>query len=1065
MRRRYANAVEQRGTQRVILLVPTERQRVHWRQTVLTESNLRGLWQPHVHTFDSLAQTLCEANGEWQTELPPTTQRALLRQIVERLARQNALSFFRSVHAFPGFLDVLQDFIHRAKRRGVTLDFAASHLPDAQRLELVRIGGEYQNLLHRFEVCDADDRLTRARALVRRGQRVPFEDVKVVLLDGFLNLSAVEWDIVERLSESAEEVWFTVTDEPDSTRAALFNPSLKMRNAVLERFPQTQLIPHLSSRISHPSALTHLAQALFREEIPDKPPADDTVQIIEAPGQFREMEDIAREVKRRLLDGEATPDDVALLFRNVTEDTHVVQEVFASFGIPVWLSVSPSPLHSPAVQTVLTMLQIVADDFRREDVVKFLKSNYVDISPLTKGAGTESPPLPTTHHSPNFIPDDLDFIARRARITAGRSSWQRRLHAHERQLQMRLERLEQGEPLEDFEESHERLTRELEQTRGAISSVENCFHHFSALSRARTRSQCVAAIRQLIGTFHVAERLPLDAQSAGAQVVNDAEIRPRIAAIASSEDMRAFEQLQRALEDLQYADAFLEEADKAITLTDFLSELQTALCLATPAADAADGCVAAMNAEEAAGVSFPYVFIGGLVEKKFPRPQNVHPLSPDESNTLEDFLFYTAVTRATQRLYLCYPTTDAEGRAVLTSFYVNEVRRCFSSELTVCSRARLSARGPELSRVCNSNELLDALTSRGSSSLIPHLSSLIPNDLLHHVLNTAAVETHRRSTEPFHHFDGVLSDDAILRDLTSRFSPQHRFSAQQFNVYGQCPIRFFFRYVLDLKPLEEPTDEMEALERGHIVHEILRRFFPNLHEETGSTAVTSQNLDAARQIMAAIIHRYFAEQIDQGRVGDERFWEIEKAHVLRDLTLLLAHEVKFAEAGHQPRFFEEAYGIGDRAPLVIGSDAEPVLVQGKIDRIDLLPGDENNASRFAVFDYKTGSRRRRWQDILDGTDFQLPLYALAAEQVVLRGMNAQCAAWSYYKVRRPIIPDDARVADDENMRQCLEATQRLLRQYASDVRRGQFPVAPRADICSFCEYRHVCRVGLKPPHA
>jgi ATP-dependent helicase/nuclease subunit B len=1055
--------------------MPTERQCAQARRLILSETSLRGLWQPHVCTIDAFAQTLLHEHDPFRTELPPMTQRILLRQIVERLAQQNSLTFFQSVYAFPGFLEMLQDFIRRTKRQGLSPEqwfqtTAESSLPDAQRRELYLIYYEYQNLLQQHGVADADERLMHARALLLSGRTAPFDDIKVLLLDGFNGLSSVEWDVVECLARLSEETVVALTDEADSPRPALCHQARAMRREWQKRFP-IRIISEQLAVSSEQWGLTHLQSTLFAEGCDDKPSADDSVQLIEAPGQFREVEEIAREVKRLLLTGEAAPDDVSLLFRNLPDYAHVIQEVFAEFGISIHLSNSETPLRSPAVQTVLSLLQIVADDFQREDVVKFLKSNYVDLSregeaPAelivmeTTGSAGASP-------SPRFTPDDLDLVARRARIISGKDNWQRRLQTRERQLQSRLEKLEQGELSEDFEESREHLAQELEQTRRALRFVEEFLQRLAPLSCAKTRAQAVAETRKLIDAFDIAERLALDARSDGAQIAADLSF--------SGDDLRAFEQLQRALEDLQFAETFLSDSEKTISLSAFLGELQTALSLTTlPPSDSSEGCVSVLNVADAAGQQFPYVFVAGLVEKEFPRPQNVNLLSPEEPNSAEDFLFYTAVTRATKRLYLSYPTTDAEGRAVLTSYYVDEVRKCFATDLTVCSRVKLSAVVPALHRVCNQRELLDALfweigklgnwetgkLGNGCVQLPNFLISQSPNLPISYLLHAATIETHRHSTEPLNHFDGVLCEPAIREDLAQRFHETYRFSANQFNTFGQCPMRFCFKYVLDLEPLDEPTDRMQHRERGQTVHEILRRFFIQLSEVTGSTAVTEENVDVAKAVMEEVVERYFTEQAQRGLVGDERLWEVEKQHCRRDLALLLAHEATLTAAGHVPLRFEENYGMrSDDEPLRIGNGGEQVFVQGKIDRIDRLPPDENGTPRFAVFDYKS-SGNQRWQEVIEGTDFQLPLYTLAAQQIVLRDEQAQCAEWSYYKVRRPIEQNARVIAEGKKaqMTECLKATLEHLPRYAAQIRSGQFPAAPRGDVCDYCEYRHICRV-------
>jgi len=92
---------------------------------------------------------------------------------------------------------------------------------------------------------------------------------------------------------------------------------------------------------------------------------------------------------------------------------------------------------------------------------------------------------------------------------------------------------------------------------------------------------------------------------------------------------------------------------------------------------------------------------------------------------------------------------------------------------------------------------------------------------------SATIERTRDSFQPLDEFDGVLTSPAIHLLLRSDalFGSAHKFSAGQFGDYGECPLRFFLKRVLRLEALDEPTEDVQALDLGLLAHRVLSEFF------------------------------------------------------------------------------------------------------------------------------------------------------------------------------------------------------------------------------------------------
>jgi ATP-dependent helicase/nuclease subunit B len=96
--------------------------------------------------------------------------------------------------------------------------------------------------------------------------------------------------------------------------------------------------------------------------------------------------------------------------------------------------------------------------------------------------------------------------------------------------------------------------------------------------------------------------------------------------------------------------------------------------------------------------------------------------------------------------------------------------------------------------------------------------------------------------------DPVRKTDRIVSQL-KRLS----YSATALDTYLTCPLQFYYSYVLNLSEKDEISDEIENIEIGSIVHEILRRYFIGRKGEMlGRETLPVEEMDR-------VIDEYFSE--------------------------------------------------------------------------------------------------------------------------------------------------------------------------------------------------------------
>ncbi len=265
-----------------------------------------------------------------------------------------------------------------------------------------------------------------------------------------------------------------------------------------------------------------------------------------------------------------------------------------------------------------------------------------------------------------------------------------------------------------------------------------------------------------------------------------------------------------------------------------------------------------------------------------------------------------------------------------------------------------------------------------------------------------------------------------------------------------------------LRP-DSPEPDPEPLTRGGLAHAALRDTLEGLRERTGSARVTQARLGPARELLGEALERHaheFPLSVRAERVPSAR------RRLEADLERYLAHAAA-QDSPLEPMWLEAGFGFdGEEGALPAFDLGDGVLLRGRIDRIDVLPGGE----AAVVYDYK-GARvtpGARW--IEDGK-IQLALYMRAAERLLgLRVVGGLYQPLGGVDLRARGVLDAAAGVGVECVRtDLLEGTEiEELVQEAVEVARAAAAQAVAGKIearpltCAFtggCSHPSICRSG------
>jgi hypothetical protein len=300
----------------------------------------------------------------------------------------------------------------------------------------------------------------------------------------------------------------------------------------------------------------------------------------------------------------------------------------------------------------------------------------------------------------------------------------------------------------------------------------------------------------------------------------------------------------------------------------------------------------------------------------------------------------------------------------------------------------------------------------------------------------------RKSRELTAYHGRIASRDA----LDPRRDPSIVVSASRLEWLGACPHRYFLRYVLGIRPPEDPALQpdrwLSPLNRGSLLHAVYERSLTLARQRgcaTGDVAfddvvceVLDQEIAHWRELLPPPGRAVYEMEVTALRRDAEVFSGMVRDHGAD--WLALEHRFgRFGRDGSPP------------VELALPSGAT-IRVAGAIDRID------RRAEGLVVIDYKTGSPYeydRKSGTYRGGRRLQHVLYRAIAEQ--LFGEPVIGAEYHFPTVR---ARNHIAAYDREDLAAGLTVVERLLELAAA----GHFFPTDDPNDCRICDFQQVCRV-------
>jgi ATP-dependent helicase/nuclease subunit B len=529
----------------------------------------------------------------------------------------------------------------------------------------------------------------------------------------------------------------------------------------------------------------------------------------------------------------------------------------------------------------------------------------------------------------------------------------------------------------------------------------------------------------------------------------------------SRHDLRAHDAVMRLIAELRGWTALGE----TLSAEEVIGALERAEVRQATAPE--PGRVAVVDLMRARTRRFEVVFVLGLEEGSLPRRGHESPfisddvrreldesraarLGPRDQAARDRYLFYTACTRATRRVYLVREAVTDDGVPREPSPFWDEARSAFGADdvLRWTRRRPLSHLTWPLEGAPTERERLRATALLAASQ--PDVADGVARANGWERRLGRALRAFVRPTR--------LRHPLVLEDLRRRTT----FAVTDLERFADCSSMWFLDRLISPRSIDAKVD---VRLRGSMAHQVLFRFYSGLPKELGVDRVDEERVDEAIDFLRSCLE----DALRGVRMELTPLQERElRGGLWRDLEAFVRLDAA-AESQLVPRRFEVSFGSERSAPeLQRGLELAPDLsLAGKIDRIDVDPF----SARGVVYDYKSGKTGHSAAQIESELRLQIPLYMLVLRDLVgIEPLGGLYRPLSGERKARGLLRADARedalsghvrtdYLDEDAFWSQIERSREAAVGLVERIRDGDVAHDPRGGSCpTWCELWPMCRV-------
>jgi len=1020
-----------------LLVVPTNRKIRSLKREIISLTSKKASAKINLETIGTLsANLLFQKNSKTNRVLNEAASSILLKQSFQE-ANLNYFSKYRNEIPY-GTLERIRNVISEYKKQGISPDnliTEAKLLTGSEKNKADDIAAIFEIYLEKckklnvMEIGDIYDELNQINGSDFVGSfRELYSDVNLIVINGFDEFTSPEIEIINSLA-GIKNCNLYISFDYYAFNPLLFSHLDKCYEKLIKKSfkPVKDISPALRKKFQ-----VEIREKLFNAKVKDKiNPFEDSVTKIIASSREKEIVLIAKEIKDLIVNKKAEPQKICVGFNLIQKYSPIIRDIFNVYNLPFNLTDRIQLNLSSPVISIINFLEIVENDYYYKNIFRALSGGYLKI--------------------PEIDTSNLLNTSVRLKIISGFDNWINSIHDA-------INRIQDSEDDENNFSKPDKYFFER-----AAEDIKKLNKFLLPFSKPLSVNEFVTNLTNLVYSLGLPSRI----------INNTGDVtEENIKSITTFFDLinEIFE-----LFELEYG------KNKKFSLPFFLNNIRTAVASSRFNIKEKPGFgVQVTTLNEIRGLNFDYLFIAGLCDGDLPTrymPEIFYSGSFARSEwnhqTEERYQFYQALCSWEKQLYLTYPVQE-EKKELVESNFLDEFSNLFA--------LKIKTEKDYSDSIYSKEELLIELGKKRNEKISDELI-LLEYDIHKERIKNSIDVNELRLNKPFEEseYTGFIGErlsengKAELKNFEMK-----EFSISQLETYAKCPYKYFAERVLNLKPVKEPTDEIEALEMGSLLHKILYKFYKKLNQEK----IILNNAEKNKfEYAEDLLFKIAEEIIEEAHFNSPlTFYEKEKilginGNIHNSILYKFLVNEKENNGEFIPSFFELGFGNikdnNNELTTVQNIKVDDINVRGKIDRIDI---DEKN-NRYKVIDYKLSGKKPSARDLSEGLSLQLPLYMFAAKEMIKAQLNKDLepAGAEIYSLKFDekdfgnkligLFNQRSKLSDEkivESNRELMDICRDMIKKYVNAIIAGKFNLSTLEDrenkVCQYCDFRPICRI-------
>ena len=1022
----------------LLVIVPTNRKIRDLKKKIITAAPRMSTGKINLETLGTFSTKLFFNDPEIKgTILSEAASTVLLSQSIHELKLRYFSNYRDQIPS--GTLKRIKNVISEYKKHGITpktLRKECKILEGSEKTKAEDIADIYENYqikCNELSVSEIGDVYIQLNKFVKNEYSTAFRnffpDVNLVIVQGFDEFTIPEIEILNKTSELCGIELFLSFDYYK------FNPAIFSHlDKCYDKLEEKGFRQITDSSVSVINKFqSEVREKLFREKISKKIQSYySNVTRISAQNREEEIELVAKEIKNLIIEQKVKPDEICLAFNLIQKYSPSIRDIFSVYKIPFNLTDRYSLNASPPIISIINILEVLENDFYYKNILRALSGGYLEAIGI---------------HQSNLMRVSVEL-----KIISGYQNWKNSIEDAISQK------------LEEADEEFGNLSFKEENYSMALDDIETLNDLLKPFDKKMLLREFHDNFTDLIYKLNIPVRL---VEQGGERVEENVKaVTVLIETVTELLELFKNEYGEKEKFNLKF---YLNHIKTAVNSTRYnIKERQSYGVQIT-------------TLSEIRGLEFDHLFIAGLCDGDLPTRYTPEIFfSPNymkdeiKHQGEERYHFYQSLCSWQKKLYLVSPANEEKKELVESNFLTE-----FTNLFDVSQKTQKDYEGTLFSR----EEVIRFMGKNGIEATKEN-AAFKEYDIELSAIENAIQTDNRRIKNPFDNSEFTGDIFEKLGDETKAKLKEYEkrsYSISQLETYAKCPYKYFAERVLKLKPIEEPTEEIEALEMGTLLHIILYEFYSELSRKN----IILQNagekdLDYAYQF----IFKVAEEKIEKANFRSPlSFFEKEKVLGIKgerknSLLFKFLMAEKENKDGFIPKYFEKSFGQPDNGDFNKSSltdlSVKGTNIRGKIDRIDIDKTDK----KFKVIDYKTGGKMPTARDLLEGISLQLPLYMYAAKKLIEAqiSVDSNPSSAEIYSLkfsdsdfgRKPIKNTESRkknITEDEIISAnndlieiCLDAIEK----YVTSIAKGKFNLTTLKDreykVCKYCNFRSICRI-------